>query len=410
MRGTSAAFLAVVALAGCALAGTAEAQFAVSANDGKVKVIDGRVELQKTPLPDTVSIIDLNAFPPRAMTHLEVPVSSFGPPLSVAVSPKEDIALVTSGRRVDPNDPSKLIPDDRVTVIDLTPLKPGLLNRLGTAVGVSKGTVPQPKVIATLQAGMGASGVSFNRTGTLALVANREEGTVSVFSISGRTVSPLGKVTVGGDTSQPAHVVFSLDGRRAYVTRVGDNRIAVLSIDRQKVELAKREMASGLRPYAIDVAAKSAVAVVSNAGAGLGDADTISVLDLKSEPNRVIASVSVGQTPEGLKISPDGRLVAVTLMNGTDKPAGSPFHNGNGVLQVWARDGSQLTKAAEVPIGKWCRGIAWSRNSRTLLVPCMGDQEIVAFRFSGLTGRSLRRVGAVRIRGGTPGAIRTAEP
>ena len=224
------------------------------------------------------------------------------------MSPKEDFALVTSARRIDPADPTRQIPDDRVSVIDLTPLQPGLLRRLGSAVGVSKGPAPMPKVVATLQAGMGASGVSINKAGTLALVANRDEGTVSIFAINGSTVTPAGKVTVGGDKSGPSHVVFSLDGKHAFVTRDGDHRIVVLSVDGIKVEVTKREMAAGLRPYAIDVAAKSAIAVVSNLGAGLGDADTISVIDLKADPMRVVNTVTVGQSPQGMKISP-GRQV-----------------------------------------------------------------------------------------------------
>jgi DNA-binding beta-propeller fold protein YncE len=327
----------------------------------------------------------------------------------VAISPKEDFALVTSARRIDPADPTRQVPDDRVTVIDLTPFKPGLLKRLGSAVGVSKGPAPMPKVLATLQAGLGASGVSINRTGTLALVANSDEGTVSIFSISGSTVSPAGKVTVGGDKSGPTHVVFGLDGRQAFVTREGDHRIVVLSVNQAKVEVTKREMAAGLRPYAIDVAPKSAVAVVSSLGAGLGDADTISVIDLKADPHRVVSTVTVGQAPQGLKISPDGKFVAVTLTNGTDKPASSPFYNSSGLLQVWARNGTQLTKAAELPIGKWCQGIAWTRNSRTLLVQCMVEQEISVIRFTGLTGRSLQKTGSIKTKGG-PAAIRTAEP
>lgn len=408
MRGTSAAILAV-ALSVCICASTARAQLAVSVNDGKVRLIDGRVEVQKTPQPDTAAIIDLRATPPRIVAQLEVPGSVVGPPLSVAVSPREEIALVTSARRIDPSDPTKQIPDDRVTVIDLTPLKPGIFKRLGSVVGVSKGPAPMPKVIATLQAGMGASGVSINRAGTLALVANRDEGTVSVFSIKGSTVTAAGKVTVGGEKSGPSHVVFSLDGRHAFVTRDGDNRIAVLSVDGSKVELTKREMAAGLRPYAIDVAAKSAVAVVANMGAGLGDADTISVIDLKADPMRVVNTETVGQSPQGLKISPDGKFVAVVLMNGTDKPVNSPFYNANGLLQVWARNGAQLTKAAEIPIGKWCEGVAWSRNSRTLLVQCTAEQEISVIRFTGLTGRSLQKTSSIKTKGG-PAAIRTAEP
>jgi DNA-binding beta-propeller fold protein YncE len=408
MRGTSAAILAV-ALSVCISAHAARAQLAVSVNDGKVRLVDGKLEVQKSPQSDSVAIIDLRATPPKIIAQIDVPGSVIGPPLSVAVSPREEFALVTSARRIDPTDPTRQIPDDRVTVIDLTPLKPGLLKRLGSAVGVSKGPAPMPKVIATLQAGMGASGVSINRAGTLALVANRDEGTVSIFSVRGGTVAPAGKVTVGGEKSSPSHVVFSLDGRHAFVTRDGDHRIAVLSVDGSKVEMTKREMAAGLRPYAIDVAAKSAVAVVSNVGAGLGDADTISVIDLKADPMRVVNTVTVGPSPQGMKISPDGKFVAVVLGNGTDKPQNSPLYNANGLLQVWARSGTQLTKAAEIPIGKWCEGIAWSRNSRAVLVQCMAEQEISIIRFTGLTGRSLQKTSSIKMKGG-PAAIRSAEP
>ena len=51
------------------------------------------------------------------------------------MSPKEDIALVSSNMMIDPADATKQIPDDRVTVIDLTPLKPSLVGRLKTRLG-----------------------------------------------------------------------------------------------------------------------------------------------------------------------------------------------------------------------------------------------------------------------------------
>ncbi len=58
MRGlTSAAVLAVVLAAGTTTA--AYAQLAVSANDAKVKLVNGKVEVVKSPPPDTVSFIDL---------------------------------------------------------------------------------------------------------------------------------------------------------------------------------------------------------------------------------------------------------------------------------------------------------------------------------------------------------------
>jgi len=385
------------------------AQIAVSANDSKVKLVDGKVTVQKDPAPDTVSIIDLRANPPRVLAEIEVPNSVVGPPLNVAISPHEDIALITANQKIDPADPSKTVADDKLTVIELASLKPSLVTRVKSAVGVGRGAATAPKVLATLQAGKGAAGVSINKAGTLALVANREEGTVSVFTIAGTTVTPAGKVTVGGEKSGPSAVVFDPDGKSALVTRDNDHRIGVLSIDGNKVELSKREIAAGLRPYGLDISSKGDVAVVANIGIGAGDADTISVIDLKLDPPRVVGTYTVGQTPEGIKLSPDGKFVAVSVMNGSNKPANSPFFNGNGLLQIWTRTGTQLTKTAELSIGRWCQGIAWSANGKTLLVQCMVEEEINVIRFSGLAGRSLQKVGSIKTKGG-PAGIRTAEP
>jgi DNA-binding beta-propeller fold protein YncE len=180
----------------------------------------------------------------------------------------------------------------------------------------------------------------------------------------------------------------------------------MLSVEGTKVELGKRAIAAGLRPYGIDVTPKGEVAVVANIGVGGGDADTVSVIDLKLNPPRVVATYTVGQTPEGIKLSPDGKYVAVTVMNGTNKPLDSPFFNGSGILQVWTRNGTHLVKTAEMPVGKWCQGIAWAGNGRTLLVQCMVEEEIVVARF---TGRALERAGSIKTKGG-PAGIRTAEP
>lgn len=394
----SAALIAALLVAAT---GVANAQIAVSANDAKVKLINGKTEVVKSPPPDTVAFIDLRANPPKVLAEIEAPASVVGPPMSVAVSPKEDLVLVTAATRIDPEDASKTIPDDKLTVIDLRPLKPGLLKRI-----LSKEAPPPPKVVATLQAGKGAAAVSINKAGTLALVANRAEGTVSVFSIAGTTVEAAGKVTVGGEKSGPSGIVFTPDGKNALVTLDADNKIVVLSVDGTKVEPGKRVISAGLRPYGIDVTPKGEVAVVANIGMGGGDADTVSVIDLKAEPARVVNTFTVGQTPEGIKLSPDGKYLAVAVMNGSNKSPESPFFNRNGLLQVWTRNGTQFAKTAEMPIGHWCQGIAWSSNSRTVLAQCMVEEEIVVATFN---GRMLQKGDSIKTKGG-PAGIRTAEP
>ena len=138
------------ALAGLTLASAAHAQIAVSANDNKVVLDNGVVKVVPNPAPDTVSIIDLKTTPPRVMAEVQAPVSVVGPPLSVAITPDESLALVTASNKVDPSDRTKQTPNNQVSVIDLK--------------------ANPPRVLATLEAGKGAAGVSINRQGTLALV------------------------------------------------------------------------------------------------------------------------------------------------------------------------------------------------------------------------------------------------
>jgi DNA-binding beta-propeller fold protein YncE len=364
----------------------AHAELAVSANDNKVVLANGQARVVQNPAPDTVAIIDLGASPPKLLAEIEAPNSVVGPPLSVAITPDESLALVTAAMKIDPQDATKQAPDNRLSVIDLK--------------------ASPPRVTATLETGKGPAGLSINRQGTLALVANRAEGTVSVFTIQGQTVTPAGKVAVADEKAGTSHVAITPDGKMALVTRDGDDRISVLSIDGTKVEYTKRDMNAGLRPYGIDIASTGAVAAVANIGRGGGDNDTISLIDLRAKPPRVVDTVTVGQTPEGIKISPDGSMVAVVAMNGSNKAKDSPFYNDNGTLVLFRVSGTSLTKAAEAPIGHWSQGAAFSKNGRTILVGNMVEKDLWVFEW---TGTTLRDTGhRIKLKGGSA-AVRTAE-
>ena len=294
--------------------------------------------------PDTVAIIDLSANPPKLLAEIQAPASVAGPPGSVAVAADESFALVTAAMKVDPADPTKQVPDDRLSVIDLKS--------------------SPPKVTQTVTVGKGAAGVSINKAGTLALVANRSEGTVSVLTISGGKVEEKEKIKLGEANSGPSQPVFSRDGAMALVTRDNDHKISVLTVAGDKVEYSKRDINAGLRPYQIDTTGNGDIAIVANIGLGSGDADTISVIDLKVKPSRVVNTVTVGQTPEGLKMSPDGQHVAVTVMNGSNKPKESPFFNDYGLVKIFRLSGHNLTQVAEAPVGHWCQGAAWSKDGK----------------------------------------------
>lgn len=361
------------------------AEIAVSANDGKAVLENGVTLVRKEPLPDTISIIEMSGPSPSIIAEIPVPASVVGPPPSVAIAPDESFALVTGAMKVNPADPTKMAADDKLTVVDLKS--------------------SPPKILATLQAGLGAAGVSINRAATLALVANRSEGTVSVFTITGNTLAPSGKIALGDAKSGPSHAIFSRDGTMALVTRDGDSKVSVLAIDGNKVEYTKNDLVGGLRPYQIDTAGTGEVALVGNVGSG-ADGDSVTVIDMRAKPIRVAGTTGVGLTPEGLKISPDGAYVAVTVMNGSNKAKTDPLFNDYGLLKIYRLSGIDIKPVTEAKIGHWCQGIAWSKNSRTILVQCMVENEIAAFSFDGTTLTKLAPI-AMKV---SPAGIRTAEP
>ena len=367
------------------MCGTAVAQIAVSSNDNKVRHVNG-VNTVVAGVPDTATIIDLGASPPRVLAELQVPGGWSAPPQSVAITPDESLALVASSTAIDPGDRTKTVPNDVVSVVDL------------------KAT--PPAVIATVRTGTRASGLSINRQGTLALVANRGEGTVSVLGIVGRTVTVLGKVDLHARDSQPSLPVFAPDGRTAYVTRNGDHKVSVLSVNGATVTYAGMDISANLNPYSMEITPDGAVAVTGNIGNGpTGGADTLSVLDLRATPPRLVNTVSVGLIPEGVAMSHDGRHVAAVVMNGSNLAATSPFFNDFGLLRVYRLDGTVLTHVAETRTGHWCQGAAWNRAGTTLVVQCGVERELQVFTFDGRTVAASGRIPVT----GSPTGIRTSE-
>ncbi len=368
------------------MATAAQAQIAISVNDNKVVLVNGAVQVVQNPAPDTLTVIDLKGASPKAIAEIPVPASVVGPPLSVAITPDEGLALVTSAMKVDPADKTKTVNDNRLSVVDLSS--------------------NPPRVLATLETGASPAGLSINRQGNLALVANRGEGTVSIFTISGKTVSPLGKIAVGPANGGPSHVAITPDGKMALVTRDGDSYISVLSIDGTKVEYTKRDLSAGMRPYGLDISKNGAVAVVANIGRGLGDNDSVSVIDLKATPPRVVETISVDQTPEGIKLSPDGTLVGVIAMNGSNKPKESPFYNDSGKLLLYRLDGTRLIGLGAAWIGHWSQGVAFSPDNKVILVGNMVERNVQVLRWDDV---SLKDLGErINVNGGSA-AVRTAD-
>lgn len=379
----SLAAIAAASLAACAVTPAAHeaTSYFLSVQDGRAGLADGKTVVRNA--GDTLAVVELSAGRLRIAQQIDVPTSLVGPPSSIAIAPSGRLALVSAATRRDPADTNKVAAFDLVSVVALDP------------------SGHSARVLTSLHTGAGASGISINQAGTLALVANRIEGSISVLAIDGEQVRIVGKLMLG-EKSGPAHVAFTHDGRRALVTRDGDNRISLLAIDGNSISWSQRDMHAGLRPYGLDVSMDGAWAAVTNLGAGQGDADTISLIDLQTEPPRVVDTVTVGQTPEGIFFSPDGHTVGVTVIDGSNKPQASAFH-GTARYRLFCIDGGRLRPVSQVIGGQWLQGHAFASDGRTVLVQDAASRQIRLYRY---VDGSLTDTGARVQLDGAPAAIK----
>ena len=361
------------------------AQIAVSANDTTEIMVDGVHVMVPDASPDTVTLIDLGARPPKVVAELQAPSSWSGPPQMVAVTPDESIALLASSLKANPANPAQTMQDNRISVIALKS--------------------SPPAVIKTLEAGLFPNGIAINARGTLALVANRGDSTVSIYTIAGTSVDPAGHISLQDKSCAPSMPAFTPDGATAYLTCTDTHRLAILSVNGTEVRDTGRSVAANLRPVGIEITPKGDFAIVANIGNGpTGGMDTLTVVDIASPNPRVVDSVAVGVIPEGLALSPTGSYVAVSLINGSSFPRSSPFHRDDNILKILRLSGSRLTPVAEARVGPWCQGVAWSHDERTVVIQCMVDKQIDVFEFD---GRQLTRKPSIKMSGG-PASIRTA--
>jgi DNA-binding beta-propeller fold protein YncE len=374
---------ALLAVAGCATTvpgSPGKAEYMLVGIDNKaVWGEDGKLQ-NLAPGRDTVMIVDIGTDPanPKIVASLPLMNSIFGPPTNLAITPNGQLALVANSMDWVADGPGwKASPDTKVYVIDLT--------------------ANPPVRVDTVAVGKQPSGMAINRAGNLALVANRADNSISVLSIQGKQVKLVDTVTIG---EQVAHVVFTPDGKRALAAKFPGHKVALLEVDGQKVTYTKRDLVVGLWPYNLDITPDGKLALTAdngNAGVSDGNVDTVSVIDMEANPPRVIDKVVVGEAPEGIAISPTGRLAAAVLLRGSNNATTDWFYNRNGSVAVLRIDGKKVTKVGEVEVRGLPEGVVFSPDGNWLYIGNFMDSDISVLRVDGdsvvNTGRLLRLPG-----------------
>lgn len=334
-------------------------------NDQKVTWNDGRIRFL-APGHDSLSIFDAGADParPEPVATLALPNSLFGPPVNLAVAPDQRLGLIADSMAWPARDDGagwQPAPGRDLYVIDLAARPPAIAQRL--------------------EVGLQPSGLSINRAGTLALVANKAGRSVSVLRIAGGRVEVCGEVDVG---TPVVAVSFSADGRRAFVVKTDTHRLGVLRIDESNAAPRvthdpAEDLTTGLVPFNLVVSPDGALALVVDMGsptASDGHADSVSVIDLAATPPRVIDRVMVEDGPEGIAISPDGRYAAVAIVQGSNNPPDEWFHHPRGQIVLLRIDGLRVTRAGAIEVGALPEGVAFSPDSRYLYVGNFLDAEM----------------------------------
>jgi DNA-binding beta-propeller fold protein YncE len=363
------ALAALASLSGCTsmTPTVAQRQLMLVANDEKQSWNDAGAVILGPMGRDTVQVLDIGTDPltPKVLGTLQLDNTIAGPPTDLAITPGETLALVANSLNVvEENGVRKQVPDNRLFVIDLT-------------------TTP-PRLLDTLQIGKQPSGLSINRAGNLALVANRADNSVSVLRIAGKKVTLIDTVAMGDSV---AHVRFTPDGRRALAAKFPSHKIALLDVDGEKVTYNKVDLAAGLWPYNVDVTPDGKLALTAdngNAGASDGQVDTVSVIDMEAAPPRVVDKVVVGDGPEGLAVSPTGRHAVAVILRGSNAAKSAYFYR-NGSVVLLKIDGKKVTRANEVVVRGLPEGAVWSADGKYLYVGNFIDKDITILRLDGDT-------------------------
>ena len=335
----------------------AHAQLMIIGLDDKIAFDKGK-QVRRPPGKDSVAIVDISSpEAPKIVATLPLMNTIIGPPTNLAITPDQKLAIVANSVDWQKDGENwKDVPDNKLYVIDLT--------------------ASPPTQIATVEVGKQPSGLSINKADNLAHIANRADNTISVLSINGKEVKLIDTVQMG---EVVAHVAFTPDGKRALVAKFPGHKIGVLNVDGQKVTDSKYNMNVGLWPYNVDVTPDGAIALVADngfSGGSDGNIDTVSVIDMEATPPRVIDRVVVGDAPEGLTISPTGKLAAVVLLRGSNTPWNSHFYNRNGSAVILKIDGKKVTKIDEVEVRGLPEGVVWSADGKYLYVGNFMDGDV----------------------------------
>jgi DNA-binding beta-propeller fold protein YncE len=348
----------------------ADAQVMVVGIDRKFAYDANAVRQALEPGNDEVLFFDVKEpEDPKLIGSVKLENSILGPPTNVAVTPDQSIALIANAAHSEKTEAGwKAVPADEIFVVDLK--------------------ASPPKLTQTLKVGRQPSGIAISKDGSFALVANRDSKSVTTLTISGSTVA-VGDTVSTQDSI--AAIAISPDGKRAVAVKTSAHKVVLLDLGKDGKVTVGNDLWVGLFPWNVAISPDGRRALVNNignAGQSDGNAKTISVIDLAAHPPFVSDYVVVGDGPEGVVFSPNGKYAAVTILQGSyDAPETAWFKHDTGAVSLLSTSEGKFAVVNSLNVGAFPEGIAFAPDNSHVYVGNYRSNTISVLKIEPSTGR-----------------------
>jgi YVTN family beta-propeller protein len=168
-------------------------------------------------------------------------------------------------------------------------------------------------VVATINTGVTPDGLAITSDNHYAYVVNNNnydipnQDSVTVLNLKNNSIQ---QTIYDSSFNEPFRVALSPDNKKAYVANSNGTTLSIIDT---KSNTVTGTIGGFDGPSGIAITPNGAFAYVNNYGGpdgvGSGNGTTVSVVDLKA--NDIIDTITVGQAPAALAMSPDGKFVYV---------------------------------------------------------------------------------------------------
>lgn len=207
--------------------------------------------------------------------------------------------------------------------------------------GIPSSGTPTPAVVPAIRVGAAPDSLAVAPDGETLVVSDPQDGTANVIDLAERRVTA--EIRVGTD---PRAVAIDATGRRAYIANAGTGTVSVVDLRSRTVTAS---IPVGDRPTALALQGNGARLFVGNEQSA-----DVAVVDTRS--NAVVDTISVGFMPwttiEGLAVDDAGRTVLVTVDSSLQSDTVAVLDIGEGRTR------------GEIPVGETPQGVAISSDGR----------------------------------------------